>query len=211
VSSSAGVAVVDTGHVQELLASGRRHKSGTTGSRNETNPNGATLSSDLAGDSVGHARHATPVSTADGRNVELGSRNGTANGSGNLRRALDAETNVSGRVTDGNERLETRALTGRRLLLDGHDLHHLVLELVLEEVVNNFGLLDGKGKKKYLFYASNLSFLDEASELGDRDPDVLFVAATTTATAAAATTTTASSTAAKASASFSSSFSSSFT
>jgi hypothetical protein len=125
MSSSARVAIIDTSHVQELLASRRRHKSGTTGSRNETDTNGTALSGDLAGDSVRHARYTTPVSTADGRNVELGSRNGTAYGSGNLRRALDTETNVSSRVTDSDKCLEARALTGRRLFLDGHYLHHL--------------------------------------------------------------------------------------
>ena len=31
-------------------------------------------------------------------------------------------------VTDGDEGLEPRALTGARLLLDGHDLQNLVLQ-----------------------------------------------------------------------------------
>jgi hypothetical protein len=51
---------------------------------------------------------------------------------------------VSSSITDSNESLEARALTGRRLLLDRHDLHDLILELVLQEEVNDLGFLKNK-------------------------------------------------------------------
>jgi hypothetical protein len=63
---------------------------------------------------------------------------------------------MSSRVTDSDECLEPRALTGRRLLLDGHNLHDLILEFVLEEIVNDLSLVDRKRKEEDLFNASNL-------------------------------------------------------
>ena len=58
---------------------------------------------------------------------------------------------MTSRVSNSDERLEARALTSRGLLLDGHDLHDLVLELVLEEVVDDLGLLDRDGEEEDFF------------------------------------------------------------
>jgi hypothetical protein len=42
--------------------------------------------------------------------------------------ALDSEADVAVGVADGDKGLEARALAGACLLLDGHDLQHLVLQ-----------------------------------------------------------------------------------
>jgi hypothetical protein len=185
VTTSGGVAIRNTGHGQQTLSSGRGHKSSTAGSGDEANTDGTTLCSHLGRDSVGHATLTSPVSTTDGSDVELGSQDGTTDSSGNLRGALDTKTNVSSGITHGNEGLKASTLTGRTLLLDRHDLHHLILELILKEVVDDLGLLDGDGEEEDLLDRANLSLLNKTSELGDGDPDILVTSALTTAAATA--------------------------
>lgn len=186
VTTGTAVAIFHSRHVQELLTGGRRDQPGTTRCRDETNSDGAALASDLARDRVGKTVGTSPVSAADGNDIQFGRRNGTTNGVGHFGRALDSESNVSIVVTNGDKSLESRALTGTGLLLDGHDFHDFVLELVLEEKVNDFGFLDGKGKEKDFFNGTNLSFLDETSELGDGHPDVFFVPASASASPSSA-------------------------
>lgn len=55
--------------------------------------------------------------------------------------ALDAEAAVAVVVTDDDEGLEARALSGARLLLHGHDLHDLVLERGAQEGLHDLVLL----------------------------------------------------------------------
>ena len=62
--------------------------------------------------------------------------------------------------------LKTSTLTGPGLLLDGHDLQDLVLQLLAEEEVDDFRLLDGKGVEVDLLERLDLAVLDEATELG---------------------------------------------
>ena len=189
VTTRTGVAVVDAGHVQELLTGDGGDEAGTAGGGDEADADGTALSGDLAGDGVGEAGLTAPVSAADGGDVELGGGDGTADGGGDLGGALDAEADVAVGIADGDEGLEAGALTGRGLLLDGHDLHDLVLEAVLEEEVDDLGLLDGEGEEEDLLNAANFALLDETAELGDGSPDVLV--ATATVSAASATTSTA--------------------
>jgi hypothetical protein len=183
VTSGGGVAIINSGHVQKLLSDRGRNQSSTTWGWNETDGDGSTLSSDLARDGVGQAGSTAPVSTTDRGDGELGSGDGTTDGSGNLSSTLDSKTNVSSTVTKGDESLEAGALTGRRLFLDRHDLHDLIIELVLEEKVNDLGFLDRKGVKEDLFNGSDLSFLDETSKLGDWGPDVLVTSTSGTSSA----------------------------
>jgi len=176
--------------VQELLAGEGGDEAGTAGSGDEADADGAALAGDLAGDGVGEAGLAAPEAAADGGDVELRGGDGAADGGGDLRGALDAEADVTGGVADGDEGLEAGALTGRRLLLDGHDLHDLVLEAVLEEEVDDLGLLDGEGEEEDLLDRADLALLDETAELGHWSPDVLVaISASTAASSAAATST----------------------
>lgn len=85
----------------------------------------------------------TPVSSPDGHNTELGDDDGGTDGSRDFLGGLDSETNVALGVTDDDDGLETSALTGTGLLLDGLDLHDLILELGKEEI-HDLVLLDGE-------------------------------------------------------------------
>jgi hypothetical protein len=71
---------------------------------------------------VGVSEVGTPVTTTDGENGELGNDDGSTDGSRDLLGGLDTETDVTLGVTDDNDGLETGALTGTGLLLDGLDL-----------------------------------------------------------------------------------------
>lgn len=64
----------------------------------------------------------TPVSTTNWQNAQLGDDNGGADSSSNFLGGLDTESNVSLRVTNDNDSLESGTLTGTSLLLDGLDL-----------------------------------------------------------------------------------------
>jgi hypothetical protein len=80
------------------------------------------------------------------------------------------------------------------LLLDRHDLHDFVLQLIFEKEIDDFCFFNGQGEKENFFDGSDLSLFDETSKLGDGHPN-LFLASTPATTASAAPTTTASSTA----------------
>ena len=112
----------------------------------------------------------TPVTSSYGDNGELGEDDGATDGGGDFLGALDTETDVTVKVTDSDESLETGTLTGTSLLLDGHDLHDLILELG-EEGVNDLVLLDGKGEEVDLLNGLDLAVLYETTELGDGNPD----------------------------------------
>lgn len=111
----------------------------------------------------------TPVTPTDGNDRKLGEDDGAADGGGDFLRALDTETDVTVEVTDGDEGLETGALTGLGLLLDGHNLHDLVLE-VREEEVDDLVLLDGEREEVDLLHGLDLSVLHETTEFGDGNP-----------------------------------------
>jgi hypothetical protein len=119
---------------------------------------------------VGLGDVSTPVSSSDGDDGELGGDDGTSDGGSDLLGALDTESDVSVKVTDGDESLESGSLTGRGLLLDGGDVHDLVLETG-EEEVDDLVLLDGEREEVDLLEGLDLAVLDQSAELGDGDPD----------------------------------------
>ena len=86
----------------------------------------------------------TPVSTTDWDNRQLGEDDSSTNSGGDFLAALNAETNVSVAVSDGDECLKASSLTGTGLLLDGHDLQNLVLQGAAKEMVDDLELLDGQ-------------------------------------------------------------------
>jgi len=206
VTSSGGVHVLDTSHVQELLGDQRGDNAGTTGGRDQSATHRAALAGHLAGHGVGKASVETPVSTADRDQVHLGVDDASTDSGSNLLGSLDAKSNVSIVITDSNVALEAGALTSGGLLLHRHDLHDLVLQGGAQKVVDDLVLLDGKGEKEDLLNRLDLSLLDETSELGDRDPLVLVAlvsTATATTTASATATISTASATAKSSSSFS--------
>mmetsp|Transcript_26663 Transcript_26663/g.38985 ORF Transcript_26663/g.38985 Transcript_26663/m.38985 type:complete len:363 (+) Transcript_26663:42-1130(+) len=196
------VTIINTSHIQQLLSSRRCNKTCTTWCRNQTTTDTTTLARDLTGDRMRHTSRTSPISTTDGRHVELRTCNGTTNGRGNFGGTLDTESNMTSRITDGNKGLETSTLTSRGLLLDRHNLHDFVLQLFLQKVINNFCLLDWERIQKDFFNRRNLAFLDQPSQFGNGDPNIFIgtTTSTTATTAAASSTTTTASTASKAAA-----------
>jgi hypothetical protein len=65
---------------------------------------------------------AAPVSATNGNDAQLGDDYGGADCSGDFFGRLDAEADVALRVSDDYDGLESSALTGASLLLDGLDL-----------------------------------------------------------------------------------------
>lgn len=180
VATRRGVHIMDAGHAQHTLADWGSDKTSTTWGWDQTDTHGAALAGDLVWHGVWEADAATPVSTAHWHKRELGSDEGTTDSGGNLSGALHAQTDVAGVVTDGNEGLEAGTLTGRALLLDWHDLHHFVLQLVAQEVVNDLGLLDWQRVQVDLLQAADLAGLHEAAQLGYWGPATLLAAVTAT-------------------------------
>lgn len=108
----------------------------------------------------------TPVSPPDGDDRQLGNNDGTPDGGGDLLGALDSETDVTVKVTDSNESLESGSLTGRSLLLDGSDRHDLVLQTG-EELVDDLVLLDGEGEEVDLLHRLDLAVVHQTTELSE--------------------------------------------
>jgi len=189
-SGTAGlrVAVLDTGHVQQLLGDTGSDDSSTAGSGNQTHDGAATFACNFAWYGMGFTDLVTPIASSDGDDGQLREDDGASNRSCHLFGAFDAETNVAVGIADGDESLEPRTLTGTRLLLDGHDLQHLILQAGAKEVIDDLAFLDGKGEEVDLLEALDFTVLHEATQFGDGNPLLLlFLAAT--ATSASATTT----------------------
>jgi len=83
-TSGGGEAIVNSGVVQNLLGDLTSDNAGTTGGRHKTHADGTALSSHLHGDSVGLTDSVTPISSADGDDVDLGVDDGTTDGGGRL-------------------------------------------------------------------------------------------------------------------------------
>merc|ERR1711878_28362 len=183
-TSGAGVAVLNTGHLQQLLGDGGGHNAGTTGGRDQSHPHGATLARHLAGNGVGLADLVTPEATSDGNNGELSQDDGATDSSGHLLGALHTETHVSVVVSNSYESLEPSSLTSSGLLLDGHDLESLVLQSGTDEHVNDLVLFDGERVEIDLLQALDLSILHQTAQLGNWNPVLLFLASASTASSA---------------------------
>ncbi len=146
-SPSRSVAILDAGHLKQLFGHRSRHNASSARSRNQPHQDGAALSGYFARNSVGFADLVAPESPPHGYNAQLGKDDGTPDSRGDLFRALDAQTHVAVVVTDSHKGLEASALTGASLLLDWHDLEHLVFEGRSKEKVDDFELLSDKRKR----------------------------------------------------------------
>ena len=103
----AGVDIIDTGHLENLLGRRGRDDSRTLWRRDETDGDGTALAVNLGGHGVHLSDLVTPVSPSDWNHGKLGGDDGAANGGGDLLGALDAQAKVSVLVSDGNEGLES--------------------------------------------------------------------------------------------------------
>lgn len=168
-----GVAIINTSELDELLGDGGSDDTGTSGGGDESNSDGSALSSDLDGDGMDVSDLVTPVTSSDGDEVELGINESSLNSKLDFLGELDSETDVSLKVTNGNDGFKSGSLSGLGLLLDGDDLHDLIGKLLvadLEELVNDGAFLDGKSVVVDLFKRLDLSGLYESSELGKGSP-----------------------------------------
>ena len=71
----------------------------------------------------------TPVASPNWQHTKLGNDDGSTDGSSDFLRSFDAETDVPLGITNNNDGLETRALTGTGLLLYGFDLNSPVANI----------------------------------------------------------------------------------
>lgn len=115
----------------------------------------------------------TPVSPPDGDDAQLGDNDGSPDSSGDLLGALDSETDVTVKVTDGDESLESGSLTGRGLLLDRGDGHDLVLQ-VGKELVDDLVLLDGEREEVDLLHGLDLAVVHETTELREEGAEARY-------------------------------------
>ena len=140
-STSRGIAILNTSHLQQLLGDRGGHNPGTSGGRDEPHPDGTALAGDLARNGMGFTDLVTPETSPDGHDGKLSQNDGATDGSGDLFGALDAETDMAVVVTDGDKGLETGTLTSTGLFLDGHDFKNLVLERWSQKEINDFEFL----------------------------------------------------------------------
>jgi hypothetical protein len=87
-----------------------------------TNRDGTALAGLLRWQRVRKTQVCTPVTSSDRQNAQLGDDDSGADGSCDFLRCLDTKTNVSLRITNNNDGLESSTLTGTSLLLDGLNL-----------------------------------------------------------------------------------------
>ena len=140
---------------------------------------------------MGLANLVPPVTSSHGDDGELGQNDGPTDGSGYHLRALHTQTNMSVVIPDGNKRLEPGLLASTGLLLHRHNLQNLVLERCPQEKVNDLRFLDGQRKEIDLLQGLDLHVLDQAAQLGDREPLlVLGLASASSAASASAPTAT---------------------
>lgn len=104
-ASGGGVAVIDSGHHEQLLGHRGGHNASTTGGRDETHQDRATAASHLAGDGVGLTDLVTPIASPDWDNGQLGQDDGPTDGCGHFFGALHAKTHMAVVVTNGNKGL----------------------------------------------------------------------------------------------------------
>lgn len=195
LTSTGGVAIVDTSEVKNLLADDSGNATSSSWGWHESDVTGTALSSNLDWDGVHITDLGTPISSSDWDKVDLSIDESTLDGDLDLLGALDSDTNVTLSVTDGDDGLESSSLTGLGLLLHGQDAHDLIRELGLgvgKESIDDWGLLDWDGVGVNLLEGVDLAVLDESTQLGEWGP-LLLLSASAWATSAAATATSSSS------------------
>lgn len=100
----------------------------------------------------------SPISSSDGYNRQLGEDDGTTDSGGHFLGALNSQTNMSLAVSDGDEGLEAGTLTSTGLLLYGHDLQDLVLQIgATDEEVDDLALFNWEGEQVDFLQLQDLS------------------------------------------------------
>jgi len=84
---------------------------------------GTTLPTLLRWQRMGITKIGTPISSSNRQDTKLGNDDGGADGRCDFFRCLDPQSNVTRRIANHDNGLESSALTSTGLLLDGFDLH----------------------------------------------------------------------------------------
>ena len=82
-----------------------------------------------------------PIASANRDDGELGGDDGAPDCCGHLLGTFHTQAHVTIVITNGHKGLESRPLSGSRLLLNRHDLQHLVFQGRAKESVYYFVLL----------------------------------------------------------------------
>ena len=93
---------------------------------------------------MGTTNLVTPETSSDGDDAQFGQDDGTTNGSGHFFGALDAQTDVSVVISDGDKGLEAGTLTGTSLFLHRHDFEDFVFQRGAQEEIDDFEFLKVK-------------------------------------------------------------------
>jgi hypothetical protein len=169
-ASGGGLDVSNTSHLEDLLGGGGSDDTRTSGTGDESDSDGTALTGDLSGDGVRSTDLVTPVTSSDGDHVKLSINDSTLNSTLDFLGDLNTETQMAFTITDQDNSLESGSLTGGGHLLDGLDLHDFFLKLILEESVDDGGLLDGEGVFVDFFNLFDETLVDESAELGNGGP-----------------------------------------
>lgn len=169
LSPRGGVAIFNTGEVQQLLGNWGSDDSNSLRGWDKSDVHGSTLSGNLGWDGVDISDLVTPVSSSDWDDGELGGLETVLDGNLDFFSALDSESDVSVSISNSNDGLESGSLSGSGLLLDGSNLHYFITEF-LNEVVNDLVLLDWEGVDVDFLEGFDLSGFDESSELSAWNP-----------------------------------------
>ena len=166
VTKGAGEDIFETGHVEELLGDGTGDDTATPWSWDEPHPDGTALASNSVWNSVWLTELVAPVASPHWKDGKLSVDHSALDSVGNFGSCLDTKTDVALVVTDSDACLKAGPLTGTGLLLDWLDLHDLILELLTEEVIDNFWFLDWDSMKIDLFDGLDTAGKDETTKLG---------------------------------------------
>jgi len=174
VTARAGENILDTLVSHHLLHGGGTDDTGTPGGGHEPDLDGTALTGNLHGDGVLLTEFLTPVTPPDGHKPELLVNNLTLDLGLDFLTDLVTETDVTVVVTDEAVSDEPVVLTLGGHLLDGVDLGHFILEDVLvEEVVDDLVLSDGKRMQIDLFDGFDLALSYQPAELGHGGPGLV--------------------------------------
>ena len=119
---------------------------------------------------MGATDFVAPISLSDGNDVEFGHGDGTFDCTLDLFVAFPSKSDVVPLISNDGVGFEAGSLTGLGLFLDGLDLHDLFLDVLAQEGVNDFLLLDGDGESEDIVDIVDFLALDQSAEFGDGFP-----------------------------------------
>ena len=180
--------ILKASHLKEFLGNRASDNARSTRGWNETHADGTALAGNCVRDSMWLADLVAPEATAHWKDGEFGINSSALDSVGNFGSSLDAEADMALEVTNSGYGLKAGTLAGTGLLLDWHDLHDLVLQILTKEMLYNLSLFDWDGMVEDLFDGLYLTRLDKAAKFGAWLPSSLLLTTAETAWATARTT-----------------------